>query len=227
MGQRSNYHKRRKPGASKGRNIIVEEAGTLLPFLLQAFNQQSKSSVKALLKHRQVSVNGKVTTQFDVPVNKGDQVTISYERGKVEFTHPLLRIVWEDELLIVVDKSEGLLAAGNNRVKERTAFSLLAEFQKKQDPRSRLFLLNPLDRETSGLMLFARNRGVQQLFLDEWNRRVSFRSFMTVVEGKPEKTSRVLSTVKVDAQDSKVLVAAAGDSRQTIIRYNVIKSNNQ
>lgn len=71
----------------------MKEEGALLPFLFSLLNEQSKSSVKALLAHGQISVNGKVTSQFDTPLAAGDEVTISYERGKVEFNNPLLTIV--------------------------------------------------------------------------------------------------------------------------------------
>ncbi len=227
MGQRSTNKtgKFRKDTGNRGRKVTVKEADTLLPFLFQLLNQQSKSSVKALLKHGQISVNGRVMTQFDTPLRPGDQVGISYERGRVEFNHPSLRIVWEDEDLLVVDKKEGLLSTGNNKVKERTAYDLLSDYLKKNDPRAKLYLLNPLDKDTSGLMLFARNRGVQQYFLDNWNHVIVFRSFIIVVEGVPEKETGVFTSSGNQGEDTKVFVASAGDSRETIIRYKVLKKN--
>jgi len=227
MGRRSTNKKQtyRKSTGDRGRHVTVQEPDTLLSFLFQLLNEQSKSSVKSLLKHGQIYVNGRVSTQFDTPLQKGDQVKISYERGRVEFNHPLLRIVSEDEDLIVVDKREGLLASGNAQVKERTAFSLLADYLKRNDPRSRLFLLNPLDKETSGLMLFARNRGVQQYFLDNWNHVITLRRFVIVVEGVPEKESGVLTSSGSYEEGAKVFVTSASESRETILRYKVLRNN--
>ncbi|MCD8043122.1 MAG: RluA family pseudouridine synthase [Tannerellaceae bacterium] len=226
MAQRSDYKRKKYRGnnAPKGRTVTVKESNTLLPFLFQLLNQQSKSSVKALLKHRQISLNGRVATQFDLPVNPGDQVEISYERGKVEFSHSLLQIVYEDDFLLIADKKPGLLSSASKNVTERTAFSMLSAYLKKNDPRSRLFLLNPLDRDTSGLILFARNKGVQQTFLDNWNRMITCRSFIAVVHGKPEKESGILQSNAEGLENEKVVVTSIS-GRETIMRYNTLRSN--
>ena len=104
MRKRSEYKggdNRRKP--SKERQVTVGESNTLLPFLFELLKEQSRSSVKGLLSRGQISVNGKVTRQFDAPLNPNDTVGINYGRGKVEFNYPLLRIVWEDDDLIVIN----------------------------------------------------------------------------------------------------------------------------
>lgn len=122
MRKRSEYKggdNRRKP--SKERRVTVGENNTLLPFLFELLKEQSRSSVKGLLSRGQISVNGKVTRQFDAPLNPNDTVGINYGRGKVEFNNPLLRIVWEDDDLIVINKREGLLSVSTDRIKERTA----------------------------------------------------------------------------------------------------------
>lgn len=123
MRKRSEYKggdNRRKP--SKERRVTVGESNTLLPFLFELLKEQSRSSVKGLLSRGQISVNGKVTRQFDAPLNPNDTVGINYGRGKVEFNNPLLRIVWEDDDLIVINKREGLLSVSTDRIKERTAY---------------------------------------------------------------------------------------------------------
>ena len=106
MARRSEYRGTDRSRAPRGRKVTVKEENTLLPFLFGLLNEQSKSSVKALLAHGQISVNGTVTSQFNTPLTPGDEVLISYERGKVEFNNPLLTIVWEDDDLIVVNKKE-------------------------------------------------------------------------------------------------------------------------
>lgn len=169
MARRSEYRGTDKSRAPRGRKVTVKEENTLLPFLFGLLNEQSKSSVKALLAHGQISVNGTVTSQFNTPLTPGDEVLISYERGKVEFNNPLLTIVWEDDDLIVVNKKEGLLSVSSTRVKERTALHLLSEYVKKTDPRNKIFVLHRLDRDTSGLMMFAKNLQVQKALQSNWN----------------------------------------------------------
>ena len=91
----------------------------------------------------------------------GDEVSINYGRGTEEFNNPLLTIVWEDDYLIVINKKEGLLSVSNSRVQERTAYHILSDYVKRKDPRNKIFILHRLDRDTSGLMMFAKDVNVQ------------------------------------------------------------------
>ena len=192
MARRSEYRGTDRSRAPRGRKVTVKEENTLLPFLFGLLNEQSKSSVKALLAHGQISVNGTVTSQFNTPLTPGNEVLISYERGKVEFNNPLLTIVWEDDDLIVVNKKEGLLSVSSTRVKERTALHLLSEYVKKTDPRNKIFVLHRLDRDTSGLMMFAKNLQVQKALQSNWNSAITARTYVAVVEGRPEKDSDLI-----------------------------------
>lgn len=178
MGRRSGYKDTNLKKAPRGRKVTVKEENTLLPFLFALLSEQSKSSVKALLSHGQILINGKVTSQFNAPLVPGDEVEISYERGKVEFSNPLLHIVWEDDDLIVVNKKSGLMSVSSDRVKERTAYHLLSDYVKKNDPRSKIFVLHRLDRDTSGLMMFAKNQRVQKALQSNWNSAITQRSYV-------------------------------------------------
>lgn len=214
-----------QPRVPRGRNITVKSEGLLLPFLFEQLKEQSKSSVKALLSKGQISVNGKVTSQFDMPVQPNDVVRVSYEKGKVEFSNPLLSILWEDDYLIVVNKKEGLLSVSTDREQERTAFHLLSTYVKKVDPRNKIFVLHRLDRETSGLMMFAKTRSVQDALQSNWSEMVTQRSYVAVVEGKPEReTDLVVSSLAENAQ-MQVYVTLEGDGKEAITRYRVLHSN--
>lgn len=210
---------------SRGRKVTVQESNTLLPFLFELLREQSKSSVKALLSKRQISVNEKVTKQFDLPLNPGDVVGVSYERGKVEFTNSLLKIVWEDDCLIVVNKKEGLLSVSNERVKERTAYHLLSDYVKKTDPKNKIFILHRLDRDTSGLMMFAKNREVQNKLQSNWNDMITERSYVAVVEGRPARDMDLISSFLTENTQMRVYVTAEGNGKEAITRYKVLQSN--
>ncbi len=210
--------------APRGRKVTVQEKTALLPFLSDLLKEQSRSSVKALLAHGQIAVNGRVTSQFDAPLEPNDVVTISYERGKVAFSHPSLTIVWEDDSLIVVNKREGLLSVANAKVKERTAYHLLSEYVKKENPRNKIFILHRLDRETSGLMMFARNRGVQEKLQSDWNRMITDRSYVAVVEGKPEKEADLLVSSLAENAGMQVYVVAEG-GKEAVTRYKTLRGN--
>lgn len=211
--------------APRGRKILVNEENSLLPFLFRLLHEQSKSSIKALLGHGQILVNGKVTAQFNTPLVPGDEVTISYERGKVVFSNPLLNIIWEDDDLIVVNKKEGLLSVASTRVKERTAYHLLSDYVKKSDPRNKIFVLHRLDRDTSGLMMFAKNPAVQKTLQSNWNQMITQRTYVAVVEGRPEKDTDLIVSNLVENAKMQVYVTTEGDGKEAITRYHLLKSN--
>ena len=216
-----------RSASSKGRLVTVNEDTTLLPFLFELLKEQSKSSVKSILANRQISVNGRTTTQFDTLLRSGDEVRISFQRGREDFRHPMLRLVWEDDSLIVVDKRNGLLSMATDKIKEKTAYHLLSDYVKKLDPANKIFILHRLDRDTSGLMMFAKTRKAQQILQSNWNEMITERSYVAVVEGKPAKEMDLLTSFLVENSAMKVYVSTQGDGQEAITRYKVLKSTNQ
>ena len=216
----------RPDNAPRGRNITVEQEATLLPFLFELLKEQSKTSVKALLSHGQIWVNQQATTQFDTPLHAGDVVTISYNRRKVVFNNPLLNIIYEDDSVIVVNKREGLLSVSTAKVRERTAFHILSDYLKKSDPRNKLFVLHRLDRDTSGLMMFAKTRAVQEKMQSNWNEMITERTYVAVVEGRPEKNSDLITTQLKENAEARVYVVAEG-GKDAITRYNLLRTNDK
>lgn len=211
--------------SSHGRKVTVSESNTLLPFLFDLLKEQSKTSVKALLAHNQIAVNGIYTTQFDTPLEPGDEVFISHDRSRrVTFNNPLLNIIWEDDFVIVVNKREGLLSVSTQKVHERTAFHILADYLKRKDPRNKLFVLHRLDRDTSGLMMFAKTRAVQEKMQSNWNEMITERTYVAVVEGRPERDSDIISTQLKENAEARVYVVAEG-GKDAITRYRVLRSN--
>ena len=182
--------------------------------------------MKALLGHGQILVNQNVTTQFDTPLKPGDIVTISYERGKVAFNNQLLNIVYEDDFVIVINKKEGLLSVSTAKVRERTAYHILSDYLKKSDPRNKIFVLHRLDRETSGLMMFAKTRAVQEKMQANWNEMITERTYVAVVEGRPEKDSDLLTTNLQENAEARVYVVAEG-GKEAITRYQVLRTNDK
>lgn len=226
MKQRQNKKNENKPRQAGGRRITVREEDKLLPFLLKSLEKEhSKTAIKSLLSKGQVSVNGEGTAQFDTPLFPNDVVSITYGRGKVVFSHPMLKVVWEDDSLLIVNKKHGLLSVANQKVKEKTAYQLLSDYVKKSDPRNKIFILHRLEREASGLMVFAKNRGVQAELHANWNRLVTNRSFITVVEGCPEKETDLLTSFKEGAVKGATYITSADSGTETIMRYRRLKTN--
>ena len=137
----------------------------------------------------------------------------------------MLHIVWEDDDLIVVNKKNGLLSVSSDRVKERTAYHLLSDYVKKNDPRSKIFVLHRLDRDTSGLMMFAKNQRVQKALQSNWNSAITERTYVAVVEGRPEKDSDLIVSNLIENTKMQVYVTAEGEGKEAITRYRVLHSN--
>lgn len=226
MGRRSDKKNAYKPREAGERRISVKEADTLLSLLYKSLaNEHSKTAIKSLLSKGQVSVNGEATTQFDAPLHPNDLITITYGKGKVVFNHPMLKVVWEDESLIVVNKKNGLLSVANQKVKEKTAYQLLSDYVKKTDLRNKIFILHRLEREASGLMIFAKNKGVQAQLHTNWNTMMTNRGFAVVVEGRPEKNTDLLMSFDSNGEQSGVYITSADSGTETIMRYKLLKTN--
>jgi 23S rRNA pseudouridine1911/1915/1917 synthase len=209
--------------------LKVSEATQLMDFLLAKMGGMSRSSVKSLLGHRQVTVNEKVVTQFDYMLKAADSVVINSTRGNVELVHPKLRIIFEDSDLIVVEKKEGLLTVTTGRESETTAFLILKNYVKKSSTRNKIYTVHRLDRETSGVILFAKHSDAQHILRDNWHEIVTKRVYVAVVEGKVEKESdRIVSWLTENEISLKISSSRTDNGgKEAITNYRVIKSNDE
>ena len=209
--------------------LKVSEATQLMDFLLAKMGGMSRSSVKSLLGHHQVTVNEKVVTQFDYMLKAADSVVINSTRGNVELVHPKLRIIFEDSDLIVVEKKEGLLTVTTGRESETTAFLILKNYVKKSSTRNKIYTVHRLDRETSGVILFAKHSDAQHILRDNWHEIVTKRVYVAVVEGKVEKESdRIVSWLTENEVSLKISSSRTDNGgKEAITNYRLIKSNDE
>lgn len=203
--------------------FIVDGETTLLKFLFEQLSDRSKTTVKSYLSHRQVIVNGCITTQFDAALRSGDTVEINLGRAKEGLEHPKLKIVYEDDSLIVVEKKEGLLSVATDKQIMRTAYSILSEHVKKEDARNRIFILHRLDRETSGLMMFAKDQEVKHTVQSQWKEVVTERKYFAVVEGLIEKEQGCVSTYLTESKALKVYATNKEEGKIANTYYKVLK----
>lgn len=205
--------------------FTIDKEGTLLPFLFSAMPEKSRTTVKSYLTHSQVSVNGCVTTRFDHPLEKGDTVAVSREKGRAQFRHPLMRIIYEDEYVIVVDKRNGLLSIGTDKEQKKTAFYLLSDYVKRSDPGAKIFVVHRLDRETSGLMIFARDQQTQEALQRSWKSLVRDRRYVAVTEGSLPGEEGVITSRLTEDKNRKVWASPKGEGPEATTYYTVIKKN--
>ena len=202
--------------------LVVTKPDELLSFLLVSLPSLSRNKAKSLLTHRQVSVNERIVTHHDSPLAAGDRVAILDRRGPAPFQHSQLRIVYEDEALLVVDKRNGLLSMGTGKEQVHTAYYLLSEHVKRSDPRNRIFIVHRLDRETSGLMLFAKSEQVQEILQRNWKKMVLDRRYVAVAEGHFAESKGTIDAPLSQNRNLCVYVDAAGE--RAVTHYQVLES---
>lgn len=212
-------------------NLKVTESSKLLEFLMANLKDQSRTTVKSLLSHQQITIRNKVVRQFDFQLEPGDEVCVHWGMGKTTLDTPLLKIVYEDKDLIVVEKAAGLLSMATEKERIKTAYGMLSEYVKKQNPRNKIFIVHRLDRDTSGLMLFAKNEEVQYLMQHNWKFAVSQRKYVAIVEGKLETGDGTgKGVIKSYLRESKSLIMHSSpnpeDGQLAVTNYRVLRSNN-
>ena len=163
----------------------VSEPATLLPFLLERVKGKSRNNVKSLLSRRLVAVDGVPISRFDTPLAPGQKVTILPSSAPKADALPF-PILYEDEHLIVVNKPAKLLSVANDKEKVRTAYHMLRAYREEKERGGRVFVVHRLDRDTSGVVLFAKNEETKLAFQEAWDRRVLRRGYRAVVEGVPK-----------------------------------------
>ena len=131
-----------------------------------------------------MKVGNAIQTRHDFALKAGDVVTVSSGRGNSQLTHPKLKIVYEDDDLIVVNKQPGLLTvAATPGSSETTAYSILRAYVKRQNARAGIYVVHRLDRETSGLLVFARSEELQHYMREYWRELVTERTYIALAEG--------------------------------------------
>ncbi len=171
----------------------VSEPILLMDFLMKKLDGISRNKVKRMLANKVVSVNSKRTTQFDFALEPGMVVEIGKPTAKERFRSLWLNIVYEDKYLLVIDKKEGLLT--NSPTKEKdTAQGILNQYFIYTQQRCRAHTIHRLDRDTSGLMLFAKSKEVALMFEEDWKNTVYDRRYVAVVSGCVEKKEGMVAS---------------------------------
>ena len=207
-------------------DYLVKEPVELMEFLAAKMPDASRTKLKSLLSKRIVFVDNAITTQYNFPLKPGMKVQISRNKGNHEFHHRLLNIVYEDAYLIVVEKKEGLLSVNTERQKERTAYTILSEYVQRSGRRNRLYIVHRLDRDTSGLMMFAKDEQTQHTLRDNWHRIVFDRRYVAVVAGEMEKDAGMVRSWLTDRTLYVYSSPTDDGGKESVTHYRTIKRKN-
>ena len=210
---------------TRDHQFSVSSRCELLPYLLGLPLGLSRKQAKDLLRFRAVTVKRITTVRHDTRLEPGDVVTIAAGKqipvGALE-RHGL-KIIHLDDDIVVIDKRAGLLSMGSDREKERTAHRLLNEHLKAltKSPLQQAFIVHRLDRETSGLMMFARSRLIQAALQQRWKNIT--KKYLAVVEGAPSKGEGTIRDNLVESKSFRVHRVERG-GEPAITHYRVLRT---
>ena len=176
---RKNYKRTTKPKVS---NIEVTENDELVSFLMKKFPDRTHNKIKSWLRNRTVELNGAVVTMYNQKIIPGDKISIHWKLIASGRDLKGITIVYEDSDLIIINKPTGMLSVATAK-STTTAYSILSAHIKSQNPSNRIFIVHRLDRETSGLMMFAKSEEVQQLLQEDWKTNIYDRRYIAVTSG--------------------------------------------
>jgi 23S rRNA pseudouridine1911/1915/1917 synthase len=213
---------------AKVTQLTVTKPARLMEFLIEQLKGKSRTTIKSLLAHRQVSVGTHTITQFDYPLEPNQSVTINWGVIAEQARYRGVRILFEDPYLIVIEKEAGMLSIATAKEKLLTTYSILSAHVKKEDPSNRIFVLHRLDRDTSGVMMFAKSEEVQEIMQKAWQEAVVKRSYIAIVEGRVEKEA---DTIHSFLKENKMLfmysTKVPGEGDEAITHYKVLKRNDE
>jgi 23S rRNA pseudouridine1911/1915/1917 synthase len=206
--------------------FTVKEDSRLLDFLFRALAGYKKNKVRSYLKFGAVSVNGTVSKRYDRRLEPGDEIAVQTNKREViaASTKFPFKVVFEDDDIIVIDKPAGLLTIATDKEKDETAYRGLTEYVRLRDKegRARVFIVHRIDRDTSGLIVFAKKGEAKEKLQDSWG-SVEKR-YLAVVEGAPSKESGI---IKSNLTESKFHAVYSGprldESKFAVTRYKVLE----
>lgn len=164
----------------------VEEDAQLLDWLIANLKGLSRNKVKDTLHGRGIKVNGKIVTQFDYPLTRGMKISVSKSKKNDTFKSRYVNLVYEDPYLVVIEKKPGILsmAAGHKSLNVKT---VLDDYFRQTKQRCTAHVVHRLDRDTSGLMVYAKDMQTEQTLEHEWHNIVYDRRYVAVVSGEMEE----------------------------------------
>lgn len=199
----------------------------LMEYLMSKLPTLGRNKIKSFLSHHQVLVDGMPVSRFDFELASEDVVTVlKYgKKGKMQEEEPL-PILYEDDDFIVINKPSGLLSIASDKEREKTAYRMLNNYVRKSNPKSRIFILHRIDRDTSGVLVVAKNVTIRDALQKHWNDLVSARGYYAVVTGKMEKEKGTFHTWMIENSTNLMFSShKKGEGQEAITHYEVMEEN--
>ena len=206
----------------------VDQPAELLAYLFTAWPAAKKKQVRTWLKYQAVLVNGRVVTQFNHPLKPGDIVAIRSDRYAAPDTvlDNGIKVQFEDAAIIVIEKPPDLLTIASESEQEKTAYFQLTDYLRDGDSRARerVWIVHRLDRETSGIMVFAKTPEAKGALQTRWDQ--AEKCYQAVVEGSLPNDKGTFESWLDETKPFKVFsVPQSANTRHAVTHYRVLKRN--
>ena len=202
--------------------LVVKKEGELLDYLYNNLDMPKKR-IKQYLTHGSIFVNNNRTTKYNFKLVPGMNIIIDTD-NKNKKTLPF-DVLFEDEHIIVVNKPSGLLTIATEKEKDKTLYHIVREYLVSKNQYARVFIVHRLDKDTSGIVVLAKDEKTKNKLQENWNEYVSLREYVAVVHGKPKKDEdRIVQKLK-ETKTNLVYITKDDDGKEAITNYKVIKSN--
>lgn len=204
--------------------LVVNKDSELLEYLYEHLDIPKKR-VKQYLVHGAVYVNEDRVTQYNYPLVAGMKIMID-TNSKNSRNLPF-SIIFEDDHLLVVNKPSGLLTIATEKEKERTLYHIVRDYVVSKNPHGRIFIVHRLDKDTSGIVLFAKDEKTKNQLQENWNDYVSLREYTAIVCGHPKEESGQIVQYLKETKTNLVYVSPREDGKKAITNYSVLKTNDK
>lgn len=220
---------RRGPATDNVAKLTIKEDGTLLATAAALLPDHKPTKLKSMLRHNQLAVNGVPTTKFDQPVSAGDQLWVNFDRSFQVFSHPRIKLIFEDNDIIVVDKGYGVLSTAAGKPSDDTVYNIVKKYARGFSDKANIYVVHRLDRDTSGLMLLTRTKQARDKLINNWNNMVVERKYIAVVEGKVEQKEGTVKSFLAENPDTYEMYSTDDKKigRLAVTRYRVIKQGSR
>ena len=203
----------------------VKRESELLTYLIEEL-KFSRNNAKGLLSHHLIAIDGAPVSQFNFMIYPGDSLIISKNPIKKK-EREKLPIIYEDDYIIALNKPFGLLSVASDKEKAITAYRLVMDYVQDKDRKNRIFVVHRLDKETSGVLIFAKSDELKEAFQNSWNDLVSKRGYYAIVEGNLiKKEDTITNYLKMNSLNLMYIASSKDPKAQKCItKYNVLKEN--
>ncbi len=223
------------------RVFTVDQKSKLLEYLFEALKDTKKARVREYLKRASVLVNGKPTTQFDYPLVMGDKVSIKSTRDPRPISPPEhgIEVLYDDPSIVVIHKPSGLLSIATDKELFKTAIYATNEYirgleeeKMRQAGRSRnlsardkqIFIVHRLDKDASGLLVFAKNEEVKKKLQTDWDK--AEKKYFAIIEGVPKEKKGMIKSYLHESPTFRVYSGGPEEGgKLSITKYEVLRSS--